>query len=84
MKESTKRLCIESVGVLENIYLDEENVDPILLKDAIEFCYKHFIEICETENNHDRSVRFDTKQAILNEIERLIKESGDIIKLKVE
>lgn len=81
MRKTTKELCQLAVCTLENSYLDNNDLEPITLKDAIDYCYREFIDTAETDIHYDRSARFDTKKVILKEIERLIKKNP-YIKLK--
>lgn len=66
--------------MLENIYLDNPDEEPITIEYAIQYCYDYFNEFQQDYLTPKTQVRFDGKQNIINEIRSLILTSD--IKIK--
>jgi len=84
MRKDTLRLCEFAVGGLENTYLDNPDELPISLTEAIDYCYDEFIDATGNRGmGNTTAIFFDTKNAIKEEIRKIILQS-EFIKIKEE
>ena len=60
------------VGYLLNIYLDNKDEEPMILEDAIKYCYGYFVEDQNHVEDIKKDIRFDGKKKTLEAIKQEI------------
>ena len=81
MEKEVREAVLFAVGYLENNYLDNKDLEPITIDEAVKYVYEYFIEDQDTMDGFKRNTRFYGKQNIL----QMIKEEvlrNEYIKIK--
>lgn len=81
MEKEVREAVLFAVGYLENNYLDNKDLEPITIDEAVKYVYEYFIEDQDTMDGFKRNTRFYGKQNILKMIkEEILK--NEYIKIK--
>lgn len=78
LEEQVREAVRFAIGYLENQYLNDDELEAITIKEAVDYTYSYFVEDQDYMNDFKSNVRFYGKKNTLKMIEEEIRNNSCI------